>query len=820
MKNLFSFSFTRKLFSLLLFSVLFAALPLTAQITVPYVIPGITLAQNAIGVTEITSAAGLGTGTLASGWYAFSGTFTYNGTITVNGDVNLILEDGCNVTVNGASAGILVDGSNSLTIYSQTGATGKLTVNGAGGGAGIGGKGDGTSVGDAGGTITINGGNINATGRSGGAGIGGGGGDTGGGSGGFITVNGGVVVANGSGVTGPGNNGGAGAGIGGGGNTNTQAANSIGGSGGTIIINGGEVTATGGSESSSAGGAGIGGGGGTTGGSGGTIIIASGIVSAQGGNGHGGGAGIGGGGGINNISGSTGGDAGTIRIVNISTVSATGGTGNGGSVNFTGADIGSGGDGHNNPGTPYTDYGPAFITYCTIAVTQTTGGTITATPGGSTAVSIQVISGSSQAFSIIPSSGYVLSDVTVDGASVGTPSSYTFKNVTVNTHTITATFATAPTPTAITTVNTNVTAPATGGTPNTTATNGSNFTAGAVTWTPNDNPFLVNTEYTAKVTLTADANYTFTGLATATINGHTASFLVSTDGSTVDLSYTFPATTATGGGGGGGNVTGRIAPSMTLTASPVTDIDEDITLTAKVFGMASDPIATGKITFKQGDVELGTADLDASGVATFVCASPFNAGNGYVYTAIYPGDANYYGNTASTTVNVPVEFYLSDNYLNFIAAGETKPITVISNAGWSLEADASWAMITTADDGSHTMYVTAKPNSGAQRTMLFTFKAGTIVKTLRATQDGLNLQSIGKVDDPSLIVYSQDGNAIVKSDKPVQQVAVYDVSGKLLKVAKGGSNIVTISGLPMQQVLIVKVTNNELRVTSYKLRVE
>jgi len=49
---------------------------------------------------------------------------------------------------------------------------------------------------------------------------------------------------------------------------------------------------------------------------------------------------------------------------------------------------------------------------------------------------------------------------------------------------------------------------------------------------------------------------------------------------------------------------------------------------------------------------------------------------------------------------------------------------------------------------------------------------------------------------------------------------VYDVSGKLLKQVKGGSNLITISGLPSRQMVIVKVTDNELRVTSYKLQIE
>ena len=48
-------------------------------------------------------------------------------------------------------------------------------------------------------------------------------------------------------------------------------------------------------------------------------------------------------------------------------------------------------------------------------------------------------SGSSQTFTITPSSGYTVSGVTVDGSSAGAVSTYTFSNVTAS-HTISAAF--------------------------------------------------------------------------------------------------------------------------------------------------------------------------------------------------------------------------------------------------------------------------------------------------------------------------------------------------------------------------------------------
>jgi hypothetical protein len=87
-----------------------------------------------------------------------------------------------------------------------------------------------------------------------------------------------------------------------------------------------------------------------------------------------------------------------------------------------------------------------------------------------------------------------------------------------------------------------ITGPVKDSVPVTTAeTDDINYTRGAVSWSPNSNQFLGGTVYTASVTLTADSNYTFTGLSSATINGQNADVSNNT-GATVTLSHTFPAT--------------------------------------------------------------------------------------------------------------------------------------------------------------------------------------------------------------------------------------------------------------------------------------
>lgn len=268
--------------------------------------------------------------TLTDGWYVVDSTFTYGNRITISGNVHIILTDSTNMT---ASKGITVEGSNSLTIYGQSGGTGKLTATGSkDGDAGIGG-----GESSAGGTITINGGTVTATSGVQGAGIGGG--DNG--AGGNITIKGGMVTATSNNF---------GAGIGGG----------LGGAGGTIVISGdAEVKATGGSGFSDSalalgGGAGIGSGGGISDyihdgnspASGSITISGNANVTAQGGGGNSsnavkahGGAGIGSGGAAG--TGSSADSLGTITINTTGTVNATGGVGVGGAN--PGTNIGAGG---------------------------------------------------------------------------------------------------------------------------------------------------------------------------------------------------------------------------------------------------------------------------------------------------------------------------------------------------------------------------------------------------------------------------------------------------------------------------------------------
>lgn len=81
-------------------------------------------------------------------------------------------------------------------------------------------------------------------------------------------------------------------------------------------------------------------------------------------------------------------------------------------------------------------YGTAVATY---TLTASAGANGSVSPSGA----VTVPSGGSQTFTVTPNPGYVIASVTVDGVNKGTPTTWTFSNVTAN-HTLSAAFALSP----------------------------------------------------------------------------------------------------------------------------------------------------------------------------------------------------------------------------------------------------------------------------------------------------------------------------------------------------------------------------------------
>jgi|GEM_PF-4521005 len=539
---------------------MFFAPSAAAQDHVPYIEYGATGVQYADNVTVLDGTEA----TLASGWYLASGTLTYSSTLAVSGSVSLILEDGCAMTVNGAAGnpGIMVGGSDSLTIYAQSKGSSAGSLNSSGdiskeeGGAGIG-TGYLVTSGTAG-DITIKGGNIRAAGGGGSAGIGGG-----------FNVN-----------------------------------------GGNITISGGDIVAIGGGGPRAiSSGAGIGGGGGgiRSGMSGGNIIITgdANVTASVTDVSRTGGAGIGGGGGRGDR-----GPSGDITIDTTGTVIATGGIGN----TSTGADIGTGGadtDSGDNNGKPY--YPSCTVSFSVTDAGSASGSTVSATYGG------RPISSGSSVYG-----GQTLV-VTAAGAGAGTGIySYAWSGegasgqTTQSLRTIVKSsdvdvLCTVTDSAVIPSASVTVAAPATGTDPDTAAaTDDAYYSCSAVAWQPNDVPFKPAKRYTASVTLTAADGYTFSEDMSATINGNPAT--VSGEGSVVVLSYQFQATDkmrptlvlGASSGQGSATLTAAISSSDTPGGKTIVFTKDGATLGTAVTD------ASGAATYQASGLTPATYDFGAS----------------------------------------------------------------------------------------------------------------------------------------------------------------------------------------------------------------
>jgi hypothetical protein len=181
----------------------------------------------------------------------------------------------------------------------------------------------------------------------------------------------------------------------------------------------------------------------------------------------------------------------------------------------------------------------ALKTY-TITATAGAGGSIT--PSGS----VLVNHGASQAFTITPNTGYTLSNVLVDGVSVGAVSTYTFTNVTAG-HTVNASFG-------INTYNLTVSKAGTG--TGTVTSSPSGISCGSTCSATYTGGTIVT------LTATSDSSSTFTGWSGA-CTGTGACSVTLNAAKTVSAAFTLKTYTITATAGSGGTIT----PAGSLTVN-------------------------------------------------------------------------------------------------------------------------------------------------------------------------------------------------------------------------------------------------------------
>jgi autotransporter-associated beta strand protein len=172
------------------------------------------------------------------------------------------------------------------------------------------------------------------------------------------------------------------------------------------------------------------------------------------------------------------------------------------------------------------------------------------------------------------------------------------------------------------------------------------------------NPTLVATAGFAAAIGNTFTILTSSGGITGTFNGLPNNAMLNISGQTFQIAYTSNSVVLT-----------RVvsAPTVTLTSSPNASVfGQPVTFTATV---AATPPAigtpTGAVNFMEGTTVLGTATLDASGVATFTTTTPLATGT-HVITAVYTGDRNFTLSSSSplkqtVSLGIPVVMTLNSS---------------------------------------------------------------------------------------------------------------------------------------------------------------
>jgi uncharacterized repeat protein (TIGR02543 family) len=234
-----------------------------------------------------------------------------------------------------------------------------------------------------------------------------------------------------------------------------------------------------------------------------------------------------------------------------------------------------------------SDDNPSSVTHI-ITATAGAGGGIS--PSGA----ITVTEGSNQTFTITATEGYRVSDVEVDGSSVGAVTSYTFTSVTAA-HTIAAMFVEADSPTYTVTFDAN---------------GGTVFPTTAQTGADGKLPSLP--------TPTRSGSYSFDGWYTTESGGtKVTTATVFSENTTVYAHWTY--TDSSGGDSGGGSSSGTSATISISTATYYTGDGKDITVTLTPGNYTLIDIKNGNTTLIKGTdytVDGNTVTIKAAYLAT------------------------------------------------------------------------------------------------------------------------------------------------------------------------------------------------------------
>jgi hypothetical protein len=306
----------------------------------------------------------------------------------------------------------------------------------------------------------------------------------------------------------------------------------------------------------------------------------------------------------------------------------------------------------------------ASLTAKNLSVGGITTFTITASAGANGSISpsgaVVVAQGANQTFTITPNSGFSVGSVTVDGASQGAVTSFTFSNVQAN-HTISATFTSLPTFT--------ITASA--------GANGSISPSGSV---------VVAQGASQSFSITANSGFT---VSAVTVDGASQGAITSYTFSNVQANHTISATFATSGGGtltgssGDGWHALAISPAATGTFTATYDATPTASPENAVIGL-SNGAATGFGNLGCIARFNPSGQIDAYNGTAYAAASSINYSAGVSYH--FEMDVNVTAHTYSVYVTPSggSKTLVGSNY-----AFRSTANTMTSLTDWNLYVDPS-----------------------------------------------------------------------------------------------------------------------------------
>jgi uncharacterized repeat protein (TIGR01451 family) len=256
-------------------------------------------------------------------------------------------------------------------------------------------------------------------------------------------------------------------------------------------------------------------------------------------------------------------------------------------------------------------------------------------------------------------------------------------------------------------------------------------------------------------------------------------------------------------------VVNKVTPTVTVTDNPdPTVYGAAVTLVATVAPVAGGATPTGVVSFTVGVTFLGTAPLNASGVATLV-TSAIQGGVNQTITATYLGDNNYNPNSNTTTHTVT-------------QASTTTTVTTSPNPSLPGQSVTLTANVTssagTVNGGTVQFSVNGSPVgglvpvSGGVATYNHTFASAGTYNVTAAYSGNSNFQASNNNASPRVHTVAENPTdlAVTKTDSPDPVPAGNDVTYVIVVTNNGSySTDVTLTDTLPPEVTLVSATPSQ-----------